>query len=52
MGIGQVHCILTRRTYMGEHEFNKRTKTKQLKPVSETVPVPVPPCQFWVGREH
>ena len=21
-GIGQVHRILTRRTYMGEHEFN------------------------------
>ncbi|MCO6178343.1 recombinase family protein [Ciceribacter sp. RN22] len=42
-GIGQVHRILTRRTYMGEHEFNKRTKTKQLKPVSEVVTVPVPP---------
>ncbi|CDO35846.1 recombinase family protein [Novosphingobium sp. KN65.2] len=42
-GIGQVHRILTRRTYMGEHEFNKRTKTKELKPVSEVVTVPVPP---------
>ena len=42
-GIGQVHRILTRRTYMGEHEFNKRTKTKELKPVSEIVTVPVPP---------
>ena len=42
-GIGQVHRILTRRTYMGEHEFNKRTKTKELKPVSEIVIVPVPP---------
>ncbi|MGQ3670790.1 recombinase family protein, partial [Xanthobacter sp. TB0136] len=40
-GIGQVHRILTRRTYMGEHEFNKRTKTKELKPVSEIVMVPV-----------
>lgn len=41
-GIGQVHRILTRRTYMGEHEFNKRSKTKELKPVSEIVIVPVP----------
>lgn len=42
-GIGQIHRILTRRTYMGEHEFNKRSKTKELKPVSEIVTVPVPP---------
>ncbi len=42
-GIGQVHRILTRRTYMGEHEFNKRSKTKELKPTSEIVTVPVPP---------
>jgi site-specific DNA recombinase len=42
-GIGQVHRILTRRTYMGEHEFNKRGKSKELKPVSEIVIVPVPP---------
>ena len=42
-GIGQVHRILTRRTYMGEHEFNKRAKSKALKPVSEIVVVPVPP---------
>ncbi len=42
-GIGQVHRILTRRTYMGEHEFNKRAKSKELKPISEIVAVPVPP---------
>ena len=42
-GIGQVHRILTRRTYMGEHESNKRSKSKALKPVSEIVAVPVPP---------
>ncbi len=42
-GIGQVHRILTRKTYVGEHEFNKRSKTKELKPVSEIVVVPVPP---------
>ncbi len=47
-GIGQVHRILTRRTYMGEHEFNKRAKSKELKPVSEIVVVPVPPL---VDRE-
>ena len=41
-GIGQVHRILTRRTYMGEHEFNKRSKTKELKPADEVVTVPVP----------
>jgi DNA invertase Pin-like site-specific DNA recombinase len=42
-GIGQLHRILTRRAYIGEHEFNKRTKDKQLKPVSEVVVVPCPP---------
>lgn len=35
--IGQLHCILTRRPYIGAHEFNKRSKTKELKPVSEVV---------------
>ena len=42
-GIGQVHRILTRTTYIGRHEFNKRGKTKELKPVSEVVVVEVPP---------
>jgi hypothetical protein len=42
-GIGQVHRILTRRTYMGEHEFNKRYRSKELKPVSEIAVVPAPP---------
>jgi site-specific DNA recombinase len=42
-GIGQVHRILTRRTYVGQHEFNKRAKNKELKPVSEVVVVEVPP---------
>ena len=41
-GIGQVHRILTRTTYIGRHEFNKRSKTKELKPVGEIVPVAVP----------
>jgi site-specific DNA recombinase len=39
-GIGQVHRILTRQTYVGRHEFNKRAKNKMLKPVSEIVEVP------------
>ncbi len=42
-GIGQVHRILTRATYAGRHEFNKRGKTKELKPVSEVIAVAVPP---------
>ena len=33
IGIGQVHRILTRTTYVGRHEFNKRAKSKMLKPV-------------------
>jgi hypothetical protein len=42
-GIGQVHRILTRATYIGRHEFNKRSKSKELKPVSEVITVAVPP---------
>ena len=42
-GIGQVHRVLTRRTCVGEHEFNKRSKSKELKTVSEIVVVPAPP---------
>ena len=42
-GIGQVHRILTRTTYIGRHEFNKRAKNKALKPASEIVAVEVPP---------
>jgi site-specific DNA recombinase len=42
-GIGQVHRVLTRRTYIGEHQFNKRGKSKELKPEGEVITVPVPP---------
>ena len=42
-GIGQVHRILTRPTYVGRHEFNKRAKSNALKPASEIVTVDVPP---------
>ncbi|MGE4374010.1 MAG: recombinase family protein [Xanthobacter sp.] len=40
--IGHLQRILPRRTYIGEHEFNKRSKTKELKPVRESVMVPAP----------
>jgi hypothetical protein len=43
LGIGQLHRILTRTTYIGRHEFNKRSKAKKLKPASEIVTVEVPP---------
>ena len=42
--MAQVHSILTRKTYIGEHEFNKRDhRTKGMKPASEVVTVSVPP---------
>lgn len=42
-GIGTVHRLLTRPTYAGRHEFNKRGKSKELKPAIEVIPVEVPP---------
>ena len=42
-GIGQLHRVLTRLTYVGEHQFNSRSKSKQKKPESEVVVVAVPP---------
>jgi DNA invertase Pin-like site-specific DNA recombinase len=42
-GIGTVHRLLTRPTYVGRHEFNKRGKSKELKPAQEVIPVEVPP---------
>lgn len=43
-GIGAVHQILTRSTYTGRHEFNRRgAKDRKLKPISEIVVVDVPP---------
>ncbi len=42
-GVGAVHRILTRPTYVGRHEFNKRGKTKALKPTDQVIAVPVPP---------
>ncbi len=42
-GIGTVHRMLTRHTYAGRHQVNKRGKTKELKPVDEVIAVEVPP---------
>ena len=42
-GLGAVHQILTRTTYTGRHEFNRRGKDRKLKPKSEAVVVEVPP---------
>src|SRR5271156_6847403 len=42
-GIGQLHKVLTRTTYVGRHEFNRSSKSKELKPVSEVIAVAVPP---------
>ena len=42
-GVGAVHRMLTRPTYIGRHEFNKRSKAKTLKPVDQIIAVKVPP---------
>jgi DNA invertase Pin-like site-specific DNA recombinase len=42
-GVGAVHRMLTRPTYIGHHEFNKRGKTKALKPADQVIAVAVPP---------
>lgn len=42
-GIGTVHRMLTRKTYIGQHEFNRRTKNGDNKPGEEVIPVAVPP---------
>jgi Recombinase zinc beta ribbon domain/Recombinase len=43
-GIGAVHKVLTRTTYIGRHRFNTRFwKTRQRKPEMEVVEISVPP---------
>ncbi|MCW8309326.1 recombinase family protein [Acidiphilium sp. PA] len=42
-GVGAVHRILTRPTYIGRHEFNKRGKTKAVNPIDQVIAVAVPP---------
>ncbi len=40
--IGQVHRVLTRRTYIGEHRFNRRSNKGEVKPEEEIVTIAVP----------
>jgi site-specific DNA recombinase len=42
-GLAQVYNVLTRTTYVGRHQFNKRGKTGERNPISEVVTVEVPP---------
>mgnify|MGYP005810073993 CR=1 FL=1 len=42
-GIGQVHKVLTRTTYVGRHEFNRSSPKNGRKPAGETVTAEVPP---------
>ena len=41
-GVGPLDRLLTRPTDIGRHEFNKRSKARQLKPAAEVIPVEVP----------
>ena len=42
-GIGQLHKVLTRTTYIGRHEFNRSSPRSGLKPAGEIVTADVPP---------
>ena len=43
-GLAQIHAILTRTTYIGEHRFNKRShKDREKKPESEVAIIACPP---------
>ncbi len=42
-GIGQLHRVLTRTTYIGQHEFNRRGAATGPKPAAELVTAEVPP---------
>ena len=43
-GLAQIHTILTRTTYIGEHRFNTRShKTREKKPEGEVAVMAVPP---------
>jgi site-specific DNA recombinase len=43
-GLAQIHAILTRTTYIGEHRFNTRShKDREKKPESEVAVMAVPP---------
>src|SRR6516165_10439586 len=42
-GIGQLHKVLTRTTYIGRHEFNRSSPKNGRKPAAEIVTAEVPP---------
>jgi DNA invertase Pin-like site-specific DNA recombinase len=42
-GIGQLHRVLTRTTYVGHHEFNRSSPKSGAKPAGEVVTADVPP---------
>jgi len=42
-GIGQLHRVLTRTTYIGQHEFNRRGAATGPKPTAELITAEVPP---------
>ena len=42
-GIGQLHRVLTRTTYIGHHEFNRSSPKSGQKPAGEVVTAEVPP---------
>jgi DNA invertase Pin-like site-specific DNA recombinase len=42
-GIGQLHKVLTRTTYVGRHEFNRISPKSGQKPAAEVVTAEVPP---------
>ncbi|WP_018632941.1 recombinase family protein [Neomegalonema perideroedes] len=42
-GVDQIHAILTRTTYVGQHRFNKRGKDSTRKADGEVITVAVPP---------
>ncbi len=42
-GVGQIHAILTRTTYVGQHRFNRRGKDNVRKADDEIITVAVPP---------
>lgn len=42
-GVGQIHAILTRTTYVGQHRFNRRGKDNTRKADDEVITVVVPP---------
>jgi site-specific DNA recombinase len=55
-GIGQLHCVLTRTTYIGRHEFNRTSPKSGRKPAGEVVtaevPSPIDRATFDAAQAH